>query len=200
MIGKILKNKKIIFVMGEQKREASYFLDFVLKDDFSVVKINNTPSFFNIFSLIKSDVVIFQDNEAVNFEKVKKFLHHFSSCIFVITKLENRSRVRTMLSGFKKEWSIVSDFSMSKKLEKRKTKETLTFGIDRKKANIYITDISVREGNTNFKVNSKLNIVPFWVKKELKKREIYSILPGLCVAKIMDLNLAEISYKVKEGR
>jgi hypothetical protein len=105
-----------------------------------------------------------------------------------------------MLSGFKKEWSIVSDFSMSKKLEKRKTKETLTFGIDRKRANIYITDISVREGNTNFKVNSKLNIVPFWVKKELKKREIYSILPGLCVAKIMDLNLAEISYRVKEER
>jgi hypothetical protein len=89
---------------------------------------------------------------------------------------------------------------MSKKLEKRKTKETLTFGIDRKRANIYITDISVREGNTNFKVNSKLNIVPFWVKKELKKREIYSILPGLCVAKIMDLNLAEISYRVKEER
>lgn len=188
-----LKNKKIIFVMGEQKREASYFLDFVLKDDFSVVKINNTPSLFNIFSLIKSDVVIFQDNESVNFEKVKKFLHRFSSCIFVITKLENRSRARTMLSGFKKEWSIVSDFSMSKKLEKRKTKETLTFGIDRKRADMYITDISVKDGNTNFKVNNKLNIVPFWVKKELKKREIYSILPGLCVAKIMNLNLAEIS-------
>jgi hypothetical protein len=195
-----LKNKKIIFVMGEQKREASYFLDFVLKDDFSVVEINNTPSLFNLFSLIKSNVVIFQDNEAVNFEKVKKFLHRFSSCIFVITKLENRSRARGMLSGFKKEWSIVSDFSMSKKLEKRKTKETLTFGIDRKRADMYITDISVKDGNTNFKVNNKLNIVPFWVKKELKKREIYSILPGLCVAKIMNLNLAEISYKVKEGK
>jgi hypothetical protein len=200
MIRKILKNKKIIFVMGEQKKEASYFINFVLKDDFSVMKINKLPSLFDFFSLIKSEVIIFEDNEEVSFEKVKELLHFSCFCVFVVTKLKNKSRARSLLNGFKKEWIIISDFSVSRKLEKRKTKETLTFGIDRKKADFYITDISVKDGSSNFKVNTKLNIIPFWVEKELKKREIYSILPGLCVAKIMDINLAEISYKVKEGK
>ncbi len=186
--------------MGDQKKEASYFIDFVLKDDFSVMKISKPLSLFDFFSLIKSNIIIFQDNEAVTSEKIKGFLHFFCSCVFVITKLENKSRARNLLNGFKKEWSIVSDFSVARKLEKRKTKETLTFGIDRKKADFYITDISTKEGCTNFKVNTRSNIIPFWVEKELKKREIYSILPGLCVAKTMDINLAEISYKVKEGR
>jgi hypothetical protein len=200
MINKILKNKKIIFVAGDERRRSGRFIEFILSDYFSTIYFEGTPCFFDIFSLIKSDIVIIEDNESVDFEKMKKTLHSASWCIFVITVAENKSRIRNLISGFKKEWRIVSDFSVSKKLEKRKTKETLIFGIERKKADVYITDISVKEGGTNFKVNNNFNIIPFWVKKELKKKEVYSILPGLCIAKIMDLNLAEISHKVKEGR
>ncbi len=199
MIKKIIKNKNIIFVTGEQKKETIFFIDFVLKDSFKVSFFKKPPRFYDIFSLIRSDIIVFEDSEEVDVEKVKEFLHLSSSCIFVITQLKNKSRIRNFFNGFKKEWGIVSDFSVNRKLERKKAKSILTFGIDRKKADIYITDISVKEGSTNFKVNNNVNIIPFWIKRELKKKEIYSILPAICIAKMLRINLADISFKFKKS-
>jgi len=194
MIKELLKKKKIIFVTGDAKKEAGSFIYFVLKDSFKVFLINRIPTFFDIFSILKCDVIIIEDNEKESVERIRSFLGDFS-CYFVITEVKKKGRVKKIIHGFE-DFIFVLDFSIAKKL--KRNKEGLTFGINKKSADFYITDIHQREDEINFKVNYGGNTIPFWIKEITKKKEIYGILPALCIVKLFKVNLADVSYKIKE--
>ncbi len=192
-----LKNKKLIFVSGDKSKDVVYFLEFVLKKDFSVFSTENIPGIIDIFSVIRSDVLIIKDNNE-NYEKIKEFLDRFSSSIFIATETEKKGKIKKILQGSFKELSFIIDLSVAKKTEIAKKKNILTFGVNKKSADFYITDIHQKEEETNFKVNYDSNIIPFWFQKRLKNKEIYSFLPALCVAKVLGLNLAQVSFEIKK--
>ncbi len=195
MIKELLKKKKIIFVTGDAKKEAGSFIRFVLKDSFNVFLTNRTPSFFDIFSILKSDVIIIEDNEKESVEKIRSFLDGFP-CYFVITEVKKKGRAKKIIRGFLEDFILVLDLSIAKKL--KRNKEVLTFGINKKSADFYITDIHQKEDEINFKVNYGGNTIPFWIKEKTKKKEIYGILPALCIVKLFKINLADVSHKIKE--
>ncbi len=197
MIEKILQKKKIIFICGDHKKEVAYFVNLVLKTNFSVFYTKEKPSIFDIFSLVKSDVVIFEDSEEKNKKNKEHFLS-FSDTIFVVTESKKKIKIKKLFSQEEENRMAVLDFSIAKKIKKTKTKNIFTFGIERKNADFYITDINQKEGETNFKVNYKANSIPFWINRELKRKEIYAILPALCLAQMFNMNLAEISFGIKK--
>lgn len=195
MIKGLLKRKKIIFVVGEAKEETGDFIHFVLSNSFKVFLFKKLPTISDIFSILKSDIIVIKDDETQSVEEVRSFLKGIS-CYFVITEMKKKARVKKIIQGFLEEFIFVLDFSIAKKLKKKK--EFLTFGINKKSADFYITDIHQKEEEINFKVNYGGNTIPFWIKEKMKKKEIYSILPALCIVKLFKINLADVSYRIKE--
>ncbi len=196
MIRFLLKNKKLIFITGDRKSEVAYFIDFVFSRDFPVLYLNKTPNIYNIFSIIRSKIIILEDGKEENEKNIKDFLKKISSPVIIITETEKKARIKKIISSdVIKKSNLIIDFSVAKKLTRKKN---ITFGIDRKGADFYITDIYQKEEETNFKVNYKENTIPFWFKKRLKNKEIYSFLPAICVARFFNLNLVDFSYRIKE--
>jgi len=196
----LLKNKNVIFITGDSKKETAYFVDFVFKNNFSVFYTNKVPDIFDFFSIIRSNIIIIEDDTKEDYQKIKKLLQSLSFCTFVVTETKNKARVKKILKGLLEDLNLVLDFSIAKKLEKRRKKTILTFGINKKSADFYVSDIHQKEDETNFKVNYEGATIPFWFQEKLKNREIYAVLPALCIAKLLRLNLAEVSYKIKEAK
>ncbi len=99
MIGTILKRKKVIFIAGDRKRETAYFANFVLKDNFTVFSSDKMPSIFDFFSILKSGVVIIEDNDREYPLDVKRFLEVSQHCVFVITETEEKARIKKSFKG-----------------------------------------------------------------------------------------------------
>ncbi len=193
----ILKKKKIIIISGDEKSEVVRFVGYLLKRDFSIYHINRLPCWSDFLAIMRNDVLVVEDDREEEVKKIKDFFYNHE-CIFILTCSKKKKRVRDYLSGFPEKWDAVIDFSIAKKLHKRRGRNALTFGVDKKSADFYITDIHKREESVNFKINYKGNIIPFWMDKPLTKREVYSVLAVLCLAEIMDLNLAKVSCKIRE--
>ena len=192
----LLKNKNLIFITGDGKKEATSVVKFVCEQKSSILFIKGTPKGNDFLRILTSDLLIIQDDESVKEERMRDFLHAVKKGVFVITRAQKKNRIKNLLLYFPREWMVVSDYSISRKLKKRG--KMMTFGINKKSADFYITDIHQKENETNFKVNYKDNIIPFWTRGKLKKKEVYAMLPALCLARIMGLNLAEVSFKIKE--
>ena len=72
---------------------------------------------------------------------------------------------------------------------------TLTFGFQQR-ADFQISDIRLN-GGTNFKINHKGNIVPFWLERLFGKEHIYAALASTAVGAMFGLNLVQISQALK---
>ncbi len=196
MIKGLLKNKKVIFILGDKKEEVKTFTKFILDDSFSLFVKSGLPDYKDIFSLLRSEVVIISDSEKCEPEKVKLFLSGLGNGVAIITETEKKARIRKIAKGSLDNLVLIIDFSISKKL--RKKKKVFTFGINKKNADFSISDVVRKEEGINFKINYSGNTIPFWVNKDLKSREIKSLLPAICLAKIFKLNLADTSYRIRE--
>ncbi len=193
----IIKKKKIIYVVGDNRSEVSHFIEFVLKNNFSVCHLYQLPTSKDIISLIRSSVVVIEDDEKSDVCIIKDFLMGFS-CIFTITESKKKKRIKKYLNNFGKNWDMVLDFSIARKLKKKRGKQFLTFAVNKKQADFNATDIHQQEDKTNFKISYAGSIIPFWIEKKLNKKEVYFLLSAICVAQMMKLNLAEVSYMIKK--
>ncbi len=196
MIKRLLRNKKVIFILGDRKEEVKTFARFILNDSFSLFVKNGLPECKDIFSFLRSEVIIIVDNEKNDPEKINIFLSDLNRGVVIITETEKKARVRKIVKRSLENLVLIIDFSISKKL--RKKKKVFTFGINKKNADFSISDIVHKEEKINFKINYSGNTIPFWVNKNLKSGEIKSLLPAICLAKIFKLNLADISYRIRE--
>lgn len=193
-----MKNKKIIFVCGERKRESVMAISAIMDPSLRVSKTKGLPRFWQAFSLFFSDVVIVEDNIENSPKKVRSFIKKQRSPMLVLTGTGGRLRKENILLKFSRNGSIVMDYSLSRKIRKRKVKKMLTFG-NRKSADIHVTDIN-RGEDTNFKVSHKGGFTPFWTKGKLKNREIYAVICALAVGVFLSFNLVEMSSRVKQSR
>ncbi len=194
----LLKNKKIIFVSGDIKRGASGFVYLVLKDKFSVSYFNRIPDIFDFFKILRSEIIILEDNLKDNTEALKAFVSSAENCFFIFTDTKKKMRTRKMLKGFSRKWNLALDYSIARRLKRKRGKKSLTFGMKKKSADFSVTDIHSKDSETNFKVSYKGKSIPFWINKKLKAREVYGVLPAICVAEMIGMNLAEVSQKLKK--
>jgi len=194
----ILKNKKVIFVCGEHKKESSAAISSLLKDSFRVLSIGGLPKARSLFSLFFSDAIVIEDNKKEDPSEVRRFMSRCSSPVIVLTGTGERLRKKKLLSGFSHSGCIIIDYSLMRKIKERKARKVITFG-DRKSADLHVTDIN-RGIETNFKVNYKGSVTPFWIKGRLKNREIYGVISALGAGIVLDLNLVGISTSIREGR
>ncbi len=198
MLKQLAKNKKVIFIIGDRKEEAAYFALQILKKKFSVFYKDGLPRTFDIFSMATKEIILLKDSKEDGHLKIKKFLEDLPDCTIVITETRKKAKIRKILQGSLEKLTLILDFSIAKKIRKKRKKEVLTFGVNRKRADFYITDVYQKERETNFKVNYEGNTIPFWIQENLKNKEIYGVLPALSLAKLFKLNLADVSYKIKE--
>lgn len=196
ILKKIIRKKRIIYVIGDNKDEVSRFIGLVLKNNLSVFYLRRLPVNLDIFSLLRCDIVVIEDDNKNDVEDIKNYLKPLP-CTFVITESVKKNRIKSFLIKFENRWDIIMDYSIAKKLKRKRGRNFLTFAINKKKADFNVTDIYKQENKINFKLNYKGKIIPFWVEKRLSKKEVYFMLSAISVAQLMDLNLAEISYKIK---
>ncbi len=198
MIRSILKGRQVVLVAGDRKEEATRFMYFIFKDDFSVYLAKGRPGIRDLPGILRSDMILIEDNPEEDVNMVRDLSHSLPSCFFVVTRAEKGKRVKELLQGSSRKSKLIMDLSMLKKVGKKRFEKILTFGVNKKKADFYISDAHKREGETNFKVNYESNIIPFWVKEELMVKDLYAVLPALCLAELLDLNLAKVSYNIRE--
>ncbi len=198
MIKEIIKRKKLIFLMGERREDILSISMLVLQRNFSIYHSKKPLSLFDFFKVLRSDVIIFEDDENIKIEEWRAFFTNYNNVFCVITEMKKRARAKKFLRNFSKSWNIILDFSVAKKIKDDKSKKITTFGIEKKSADFYVSDINQKEKETNFKVNDRASIIPFWIEGKLTHKEIYGVLSALCIAKALNLNLVQVSYYIKE--
>ena len=142
-----------------------------------------------------------------NREMIKKFIYQIldrsfnleKEVLFVddLTKVDLSKKEYLILNfddnnipKVKEDKSSSSPFAIARAI-KEETSKVLTFGFQ-EGADFQATDL-IFNGRTNFKVNYKGNIVPFWLDEILDKEQIYAALTAVSVGIVFGLNLIEIS-------
>ncbi len=194
---KIIKNKKVVLITGEQNEEAAQALHFILKDKYSVFRFKGLPKIYYFFSLLKSEVVIVEDDPEINPQKIVSFFP--SKFFLLVTQERKKTRIKKFLRQFPESGFLAIDFSVANKIRGKNFQKVSTFGIEKKNADFYISDISKGEKETNFKINYKENIVPFWIKGKVKRKKIYGVLSALCLGESLHINLAEASQRLRSS-
>ncbi len=198
MIKLLTKNKIIVFISGEGKKEISEAVYTVLGTRFPVLITKGVPQFSQIFQLIFAKVIIVEDGAHDTPRKARGFMKRCFSPIIVLSGKEGSLRKKKLLLKFPAKGSLLIDKRLSKKIKKRKVKKFLTFGAG-KSSDIYVTDIN-RGEETNFKISYKGSVTPFWIEGKMKNREIYALLSAMGVAILLGLNPVQISKEIKKGK
>ncbi len=193
----LIKNKKIVFVTGDKRAQVAEFAIRLLRDNFTIYYLKRVPSLRDLLAIIRSDVILIEDDKQIRSSEIRLLLKSCSGSL-VLTLASKKGRIKNILRSIPSNWDVILDFSIAKKMKKAKGRRVLTFAVDRSSADFYITDIHKANDRVNFKINYKGNIIPFWIDKPFTRDEVYAVLPALCLAKMMDLNLATVSCKIRE--
>ena len=121
--------------------------------------------------------------------------------ILVVTRLENKEesiQIRKLVKTLPDKGFLLLNFDDDRARELRKSTliSFLTYGFY-KKADLRATDLHINSEGVNFKVDYQGSIVPFWLKNISEKEELYNILAAVAVGIILNINLVEISQKLK---
>lgn len=139
----------------------------------------------------KPKIVIFQcDNQ----EMVKKTIFQIVPKGFSIDKeiLFVDSLEKIDLSEIE---YVILNIDNIKKPEIKKPK-VITFGFQWN-ADFQVSDIKQTSDYTNFKINYQGNVVPIWLDGAFAQKEISAVLTAIIIGTIFNLNLVEISQKLK---
>lgn len=153
------------------------------KECFAIVNKLLEPGTFRLVEL---------DLSSLN--KIKPLLKKSKQSVLVVNYTETLKQVsdlRELIKDMNLQAYLVLNYDEERIRElKNEAVYCLTYGFQ-KKADIYVTDIDSQ--GTNFKINYQGNIVPFWFKQPLKRKEIYNILSAVAVGLAKNINLVEIS-------
>jgi UDP-N-acetylmuramoyl-tripeptide--D-alanyl-D-alanine ligase len=188
----LIKRKPVIVVTGEGRILAKQAILTVLKG----------KDFFTAST---------EDKEIGKFEF---FLKNSRLSILVVTQVGEIPFEEELFAGEKEKlertielakklraqnWLVLNyDDETVREIDDITNLNTLTFGFS-ERADFFATDIKLNHG-TNFKLNYKGNIVPFWLEATFGKEQIYSALAAAAVGTIFGLNLVEISQLMREYR
>ena len=191
----LLKKPKVVIVIGQERKAVKEAISQVLRQYFK----------------LGQDVFIFETEE----KKINKFTFFLKNSklpilvindaaeIFSTTELPQEAKVEMRFISSTKNLPANTYFILNCDEEKIKgvldaldNFKTMKFGF-KEKNDIFVSDIKVN-GDTNFKINYKGKIVPFWLKGSYNDERIYAVLAAIGVATILGLNLVEISQSLRE--
>ncbi len=169
-----IKRPCVVFVIGQGRSFAAEIISKILKDKNVLILGPEISDFFLKKSKLPILVITDSDDEKEisNIKRLAKIVPAHGFLVLNFDKDEIRDIGNTCPA------------------------QDLTYGFY-KKADLQISDLNVTPDGTNFKINYQGNIVPFWFKESLEKKHIYSILSGIAVGIIKDINLVEISQSLK---
>ena len=193
----VIKSKKVVFITGDKRVQVAEFAIRLLKDEFSIYYLKRVPTWRDILALMRCSIIIVEDDASIKAREIKGLLKSCSGSL-ILTLASKKGRVKGILKSTPSNWDMILDLSIAKKIKRERGRKVLTFAIDKSSADFYITDIHKANERVNFKINYKGNIIPFWIEKPFTRDDIYAVLPALCLAKMMDLNLATVSCKIRE--
>lgn len=169
-----IKRPCVILVVGKERSFAAEIISKILKDKNVLILRSETSDFFLKKSKLPILVITDSDDEK-EISNIKRLAKIIPAQGFLVLNFD-KDQIRDM-----KNISIA---------------QCLTYGFY-KKADLQISDLNITSDGTNFKINYQDNIVPFWFKESLEKEHIYSILSGIAVGIISDINLVEISQSLR---
>ncbi len=182
-----LKKPKTIIVCGSSRLVAKKAINQVLKP---YLKIN-------------SEVFVF-DNDFSNLPELDFLMKNSSLLILVIASSGAKTEEKKTIEKIRKLVKTAplggylvfnSDDKAFGEVAELTNLKTLTFGFE-EGANFQASDIH-SNGGTNFKLNYKGNIVPFWLQDKSGGEQVCAVLASACVGVIFDLNLVEISEALR---
>ena len=195
-----LVKPKIILVEGEGKELLEEALVSVLRSFLKIKKIKELPLFFN-----KEEVLILEKED---FEFLMKdsslpilILTHFGEIppdeIFFACEKEKVGEIGKIVKNLPIFGYLIlnHDDETVRELKEKTRAHSLTFGLG-EGASLKASDVKLNQG-TNFKLQCNGIILPVWLEKIFGKEQIYTTLATLCVAKILKLNLVEVSMVFK---
>lgn len=181
-LAKECTKEAILTVLKEKLTKKEEFLvletDFKNKKDFEILKFLAEKSSLTILVITHCEDIPFDRNYFASEKEKIKEIEQFALTL----KHPN--------------WLVLNfDDETIREIKDITNLRTLTFGFQ-ENADFFASDIKLN-GGTNFKINYRGNIVPFWLDGIFGKEQIYSALAASCVGTIFDLNLVEISQNLK---
>ncbi|MBI3631243.1 MAG: hypothetical protein HY219_00035 [Candidatus Staskawiczbacteria bacterium] len=196
------KKPKVIFVMASGERSYAEAIFQVLKPSFKIQKLyEKIPDILNI---VNTEIFIVETNfkNEEFLEEIKFFLKNSQLPVLVVAQAEippdSLENIKELTLEMPPYGSLILNFDekIIYEINKITNLKNFSFGFS-EKADFVISDVNETENNTNFKLNYKGNIVPIWLKKVLGKKEIYNVLPAICVGILLGLNIVEMSETLK---
>lgn len=174
----IFKKPVFIIVLGEQRAEIKRIISLILKKHFKA----------------KKEIFILETEEA----KIKKYLFFLKNTrqpVLVINSLNQASFAKNLPN--QTYFVLNNDNQKIKEFDLFNKFKNIRFGL-KYGADIFASDINYSNSQTNFKINYKGSIIPFWLKGAVSQEQIKLILSGLSVSIAVGLNLVEVSQSLKE--
>lgn len=194
------KRPKVIVITGNYSQTAAEAVFIVLERYFKVKNFSESilP---NILDIYKNEILIFKTDltKSTGAGKFKFFLEKSSFPILIATtKDEFFKEIKQTIQDFTSSICLILNFDneIVKEIKSEITFHLLTFGFQ-EGADFRATDIHLNKVGTNFKINYKGNIVPFWLEKTFNKEQIYNALIAVSVGVVLGINLVEISKSLK---
>ncbi|MDO8436077.1 MAG: hypothetical protein Q7S82_01655 [bacterium] len=179
----LLRKPKIIFLIGGNRKLTMEIIFHVLK---------RYPKIAGKTLISESDL---KDVEGPKF-----FIKNSSLPIFVITDSKNISfdKIKALSKAIPGQGFLISNFDeeQNRELKTETPLGVLCFGFQ-SGADFQASDVN-NNGDTNFKINYKGNIVPVWLRDISGREYIYAVLAVAAVGDILGLNLVEISEALKD--
>lgn len=196
-----LKKPKIIFIEGLGKETVTEAIFSVLRNFVKVREIKKLPFFFK-----KEEILVFK-----NEKDFKDLMKESSLPILIATHFADIPPENTIFASEIENIKYLIEISKSlphfgylvfnqddetlEELKKNTNSHILTFGFSQF-ANIRASDVKLNKG-VNFKLHHNGNILPVWLEGVFGKEQIYTALAIFCLAKILKLNLVEVSMAFK---
>ncbi len=131
-------------------------------------------------------------------EKINKFKFFFKNAklgILIINSFNQPSLIRELPSSA--YLVLNNDDEKIREFDNFDNFKTIKFSF-KKKSDLFISDIKYLDNQTNFKLNYKGSIIPFWLKGIIDEEKLNLILCLLSAVVISGINLVEISQFLKE--
>lgn len=141
------------------------------------------------FLEINKDVFVFRAKE----QEIAKFIFFLKNSRLPILLINDIDRVSSIenVPAAKTHFVLNYDDEKVRKIVNFDNPKTLRFGLSQR-SDIFVSDIK-KNGGTNFKINHKGSLVPFWFKEDLDKKEINIVLSAVSAGIVLGLNLVKIS-------
>ncbi len=188
-----IKKPKIVIVVEDSQSYITDFIFLIINNYFKVRKVKGTLSFSDILFgeliLINSDI---KEIESYNY-----LLKNSKESVLVFAGTDKKNYENNIEIPLNFKFLLFnSDAITISNFEKDNFSEVYSFGFS-KKSDFQGTDMKIND-DTNFKINFQGNIIPFWLKGKNDEKKVSAVLAGIALGKMLDLNLVNISRKIKE--